>query len=283
MKIVNFFIYGNFLIALCAYMQTVQTCYFLGHSNIFHDNIPVFAAAATFFLYNIHKPITFFLKKQLIENQRYLKTKSFSTPLSILTVLAGLFCWYLFFQIKPETQLSLVFAAVLSLSYVLPIFGGKRLRDLPFIKIFTIAFVWAFVTVILPIQEYGREINITILVIFFEKAFFVFALTIPFDIRDMDWDAKTNVKTIPLSIGVQNAKYLGMISLLVCMILVLILNKQGTYTYCNCVALLLSYFSSALVLYFTKKNRSDYYFYALDDGMMLTQSLLVFIVNSFIL
>ena len=96
MKIINFLLYGNVFIALCAYSQTVQTCRFLGDDNVSQSVLPIFVAAATFFLYNIHKPITFFLKKQLIDNQRFMKTKSFSSPLSILTILAGLLCIFFF-------------------------------------------------------------------------------------------------------------------------------------------------------------------------------------------
>lgn len=273
MKIINFFLYGNVFIALCAYSQTVQTCRFLGDDNISQSILPVFVAAATFFLYNIHKPITYFLNKQLLGNQRFLKTKSFSTPLSILTILAGLFCFYFFFNIKTTTQWSLIVAAFFSLAYVLPVFGGKRLRDLPFVKIFTIAFVWAFVTVILPVQEYGNILDNHVKFMFLERVLFVFALTIPFDIRDIDVDATTNVKTIPLSIGVQNAKYLGILALLGCIFIVLLLNEQGIYSFKNTIALLLTYTISITVVGLTQKDRGDYYFYGLTDGMMLLQSL----------
>ena len=279
MKIINLLLYGNVLIALCAYSQTVQTCRFLGDNNVYQSILPIFVAVATFFLYNIHKPITFFLKKQLVDDQRFLKTKSFSTPLSILTILAGLFCLYFFFNIKTATQLSLLVAAFFSLAYVLPVFGGKRLRDLPFVKIFTIAFVWAFVTVILPVQEFGNILDSHVKLMFSERALFIFALTIPFDIRDLDVDAKTNVKTIPLSIGVQNAKYLGILALLGCVFIVFVLNKQGVYAFKNTIALLLTYTISILVVGFTRKSRSDYYYYGLTDGMMLLQGLFFFLLT----
>ncbi len=279
MKIINFLLYGNFFIALCAYSQTVQTCRFLGDDNISQSVLPIFVAAATFFLYNIHKPITFFLKKQLLDNQRFLKTKSFSTPLSILTILAGLFCLYFFFNIKTATQLSLLVAAFFSLAYVLPVFRGKRLRDLPFVKIFTIAFVWAFVTVILPVQEYGNILDSYVKLMFLERVLFVFSLTIPFDIRDIDVDIQTNVKTIPLSIGVQKAKYLGILALIGCVFIVFVLNMQGVYSFKNTIALLLTYIISILVVGFTRKSRSDYYYYGLTDGMMLLQGLFFFLLT----
>ncbi len=282
MKIINFILYGNVFIALCAYSQTVQTCRFLGDDNVSQSILPIFVAAATFFLYNIHKPISFFLKKQLIDNQRFIKTKSFSTPLSILTILAGLLCIYFFFNIKTTTQWRLIIAAFVSLAYVLPVFDGKRLRDLPYVKIFTIAFVWAFVTVILPALEYNNILDNHLTWMFIERIFFIFALTIPFDIRDMDVDTKINVKTIPLSIGVQKAKYLGILALIACIFIVFALNKQNVYTLKNTIALLLTYIISAVVVGLSRKQRSDYYFYGLTDSMMLVQSMFFYILSLFI-
>lgn len=276
MKIINFILYGNFFIAFCAYAQTANTCHVLGYKT---HILPIFVAMATFFLYNIHKPITYILKKQLIDNQRFLKTKSFSTPLSILTICAAVFCVYLFFYLKTKTQLSLLVTAILSLAYVLPVLGGSRLRDLPFVKIFTIAFVWAFVTVILPVQEYGQFSISPILPIFSEKILFIFALTIPFDIRDVDWDAKTNIKTIPLSIGIQNAKKLSILSLIGSIYIVFNLKNQDTYASINATALLLTYLTSIFIIAISRKDRSDYFFYGLTDGMLLLPSFLSYLLN----
>lgn len=278
MKILNFILYGNIFIALCAFTQTFQTYCFLEQGKSALNILPFFVAAATFFLYNIHKPITFFLKKQFVENQRFLKTKAFSTPLSILTALSGIFCFYAFFQVQRATQLSLIVAAILSLAYVLPVFGQLRLRDLPYVKIFTIAFVWAFVTVILPVCELGKTINIGECLMFLERALFIFALTIPFDIRDMDWDAQTNVKTIPLSIGIIKAQYLAILCLIICIVLDFILNRLTIYNFRTIVILNISYLISGIVIYATKKNKSDYYFYGLIDGMMLMQSLFIILI-----
>lgn len=278
MKTLNFILYGNIFIALCAFAQTLQTYCFLEHGKPSLSILPIFVAVATFFLYNIHKPITFFLKKQFVENQRFLKTKTFSTPLSILTAFSGMFCFYAFFQLQRATQLSLIVAAVLSLAYVLPIFGRLRLRDLPYVKIFTIAFVWAFVTVILPVCELGKTINIGVSLMFLERFLFIFALTIPFDIRDMDWDAQTNVKTIPLSIGLKKAQYLAISCLIICVFLDFILNILDFYDFKDMLILIISYLLSGIIIYLTHTNRSDYFFYGLIDGMMLLQSIVIILV-----
>ena len=189
--------------------------------------------------------------------------------------------YFFFFNIKTATQWSLIIAAFFSLAYVLPVFGGKRLRDLPYIKIFTIAFIWAFVTVILPTQEYNNILDNHLRWMFLERTLFIFALTIPFDIRDIDVDTKTNVKTIPLSIGVQKAKYLGILALIVCIFIVFILKEQTIYSFKNTIALLFTYTITAVVVGFSQKEKSDYYFYGLTDGMMLLQSLFFYVLSLF--
>ncbi|MBL7818403.1 MAG: UbiA family prenyltransferase [Saprospiraceae bacterium] len=279
MKIINLLVYGNFLIAMCAYAQTLQTLYFLGYPFSFGQSLPVFVAFATFFLYNIHKPITFFLKNQLIDNQRFLKTKTFSIPLSILTVLAGLVCLYLFFQLQLATQVSLLIAAFFSLAYVLPIFNGKRLRDFPYVKIFTIAFVWSLVTVLLPFLDTQTTINRITLLILSEKSFFVFALTLPFDIRDMDWDTKTDVKTIPLSIGVKKTKILALFCLFICAIHVILLFQLKTYSLKDTGWLITSYAISGMAVGLTQKEKNDYFFYGLIDGMLLLQTVFLLLLG----
>jgi hypothetical protein len=69
------------------------------------------------------------------------------------------------------------------------------LREFPFIKAFLVAFVWIIVLVVLPNLIQGEiEIeNLTFLLFFY-------ALTIPADARDIEWDLK-KMKTLPQLIG----------------------------------------------------------------------------------
>jgi len=66
------------------------------------------------------------------------------------------------------------------------------LRDIPFLKIFVIAFVWALVTGLLPLISSKDLIQINLQhILFLTKQFlFVVAITIPFDIRDMKYDVE---------------------------------------------------------------------------------------------
>jgi 4-hydroxybenzoate polyprenyltransferase len=285
LKIKNFFIgladfiiYGNVLIAVCATLSTLSTVLLLsGFVDANDVALAFFVGAATFFLYNLHKPVTYFLRKQFIDNQRFTKTKAFQIPLSILTVLAGIYCAFFFFSIQFNTQLLLIGLAILSLGYVLPILGnGRRLRDLAYVKIFLIAIVWAAMTVGLPYLEVKNSIPVSAFwQLFIERACFIFALCIPFDIRDMDWDAQTNVKTIPLSMGVEKAKYLGVLAIFLAIFLVFILENETIYTPFQSFTQLFVYSISILLIYLTKKNRGNYFFYGLVDGMIFVQGLLL--------
>jgi 4-hydroxybenzoate polyprenyltransferase len=277
-KSIDFIIYGNVLIALSATVSTLSTVLLI--SGFVDDKdaaLALFVGAATFFLYNVHKPVTYFLRKQFMGNQRFIKTKAFQIPLSILTILSGIYCAFFFFSIQLTTQLFLMSMAFLSLGYVLPILGkGRRLRDLAYIKIFLIALVWAAMTVGLPYFEVKNSINISSFgQLFTERACFIFALCIPFDIRDMDWDTQTNVKTIPLSIGVKNAKILGIFALIVAIVLVFILKNAEIYTSFQSFTQLGIYLISIFLIFLSDKNRTDYFFYGFVDGMIFLQSLLI--------
>ena len=81
-------------------------------------------------------------------------------------------------------------------------------------KIFAISFVWATVTILLPVIHSEKAYNdFHILTMMIERFLFVFAITIPFDIRDMNADSQTGLKTIPLLIGEKKSTYTSMIAL----------------------------------------------------------------------
>ena len=91
----------------------------------------------------------------------------------------------------------------------------------------------------------------------------------------MDWDTRTNVKTIPLSIGVKKAKIMGISALIIAAILVFILKNASIYTPSQSFTQLNVYLLSVFLIYLTNKNRRDYFYYGLVDGMIFLQSLLL--------
>lgn len=134
----------------------------------------------------------------------------------IISIISGLFASYFFILLLKEVTFVIVIimiaAIVISLLYVVRVFG-KNIRELPHLKIHSIALTWTFVIVAFPILNeniYNWEI-----LIFFIPAHYLYfvGVAIPFDIRDMKHDLPTQ-RTIPQVVGVRNAKIISIILLI---------------------------------------------------------------------
>lgn len=101
--------------------------------------------------------------------------------------------------------------------YAVPFVRSKNLRNFSGIKIFVVAFVWAGVTVIVPMVASETSISGDVLLTFFQRILIVMALIIPFEIRDVPYDS-LNLKTLPQQFGVRNTKLLGLAVLLLCLV-----------------------------------------------------------------
>jgi 4-hydroxybenzoate polyprenyltransferase len=272
--VTDFILLGNFFIALGAVMQALQTCK-LRYLSISGTPLLIFIFCGTFLLYNIHKPVTYWLKKEFISNPRFQTTKRFEGPLSILTFIAALICLDCFFLFKQSGQHAVVISGVMSLAYVLPFFKGKRLRDYPYLKVILIGVVWAYVCVVIPVATVGRGWGLPESLMFLEKFLFIFALTIPFDIRDMAWDAQTGVKTIPLSIGAEKAKRWASYAIIASLSIVFLLSYFGVYLLNQYIIISVSLILSEYLIHKTKQDNSNIFFYGLLDGQLILQGVLI--------
>jgi hypothetical protein len=283
-NVADFLLYGNFFIAFCAVAMAFQTCH-LRYFSVAGSPLMIFIFSGTFFIYNIHKFITFYLKKEIIDSQRFIQLKRFDGPLSILTFIALFVCFDTFMMLGNDIKRDVVFIALLSLLYVLPVFKGKRLRDLPYLKIFLITGVWVSVCVALPALALGKAWWTTDAIIAFEKAYFIFALTIPFDIRDRSWDAALGVKTIPLSMSedveqksVEKPKKLAYFSLILSFLMALVLVIAKNYSFWTLFKIGISLIITYFIIKKTDDAKDDYFYLFYVDGMMILQSLIVILL-----
>lgn len=133
-----------------------------------------------------------------------------------LLVFAALF--FITFRLSLPVILFSMFMGVLTLMYMLPILGGNNLRSLAGVKIYVIAFVWSGVTVMLPIMGKVELLQWDVALELIQRFLFVFALTLPFEIRDLKFDM-ANLNTVPQIFGVPRTKVLGVSILLLIIIL----------------------------------------------------------------
>lgn len=282
-KIIDLLFYSNVYIAAAAVALTWQTQLILfGQFQL--DALAVLVFFATMFIYASHRLVGLFSVKEFLEEGRFQIINTYKNHIWVYTGIALIGLIYAFFQVNFRLQMALVVPGLISLGYVLPFLGfkkgkkGLRLRDLNWIKIFLIAVVWGYVTVILPILEV-RAVEWADLLILLERIVFIFMITLPFDIRDLKVDEYNHVKTIPAVYGIPKTMQLVLFSFLFLMVLV-ILNYviiPPKPLYFAVYGLSLSLISTYIFIKISIDKTDDYYFTGLLDGTMWLQFVCVWL------
>ena len=153
-----------------------------------------------------------------------------------------------------------------------------RLRDIPYLKVFLIVAAVTYVTCCLPLLYYGGGelmFGMPAVLGVFSRGLFLFGITLPFDIRDLDFDQKTNLKTIPGTVGVRNAKILSLVLLALFLLVESIVHFHYGTSRAVYAALLASGIIAGAVVASAKPNGSEYYYSFALEGTMIVQLLLV--------
>ena len=272
-KFTNFVFYSNLWIAIAATCSVWQTLLFIDQRPI-SISLPllIFTFSATLFIYAIHR-IEGLKKVEAFKTEgRYLVISRFKFHILIYAILGALSTMISFFFLSWTSRLSLFIPATLSLGYVLPALSqNRRFRDIHFVKIFLIVLVWAWVGVILPMIECKIVLDQKIGWMILERMFFIFAITLPFDIRDLDIDQHTNVKTIPSTLGINKSKLLAILSLGLMLACCWMNMLNGWYALNQFSFFGIHAIISGIIIHFVDKKCHDYYFTGLLDGTIVLQ------------
>jgi 4-hydroxybenzoate polyprenyltransferase len=263
------FVYGNWWVGLGA-AALAQLSWFELTGNYFQSSLFAFILGGTAVVYNLN----------MLSGLRELRASHTTSPrhhwcmahehamkahLAVGAILAlGSFPF-----LSHAVWIILLPAVGLSLLYVFPIVNKKKLREFGMWKIFMIATVWAVVTVILPAVsipnfQFSWELSAMIL----ERWLFIFALTIPFDIRDIENDRAKGIQTIPLKIGYRQSIVVAIFSLVAFAVLagfrLQFTGQTSSSMAYTCVTLV-----SIVLISKANPHSSDLYFTCFIDGMML--------------
>lgn len=246
-KFFNFYINSSVHVSLAVVALQVVSALCL--DIMIDENVLLFTFFATITGYN-------FIKYSGLAKWHHLSLTESLKTIQIFSFLS--FIGMLFFVGKLALNVVLfcaVLGAVTGL-YALPVFSRKRnLRALPGIKIYTIALVWATVAVVLPVLQIGVAMEWDAYVLWVQLFLFVMVLMLPFDIRDLRYDAPT-LYTIPMAIGVKKAKVIGVLFLV---ILVLLEALKDKITVQTIVSVLVISIISGVLLLKAKEKQSRYY------------------------
>ncbi len=212
MKFIRALVYSNVWVASAAPSMLWVTRLYSGSD--FPPSLYVFVFLGTLATYNVQRlyGADKYLSPGLlprhawIQKNRELLWVIAASSMGILIVPA--------LEIRFSFFLWLLPSGIISLVYFIPAIpnGEKRIRarDIPFLKIGLVAFVWSWTTVAAPCLAYGSPIP-GWFPLFGFQFFLCFGLTLPFDIRDREHDRQAGTITWVNRFGVERAKLLALV------------------------------------------------------------------------
>lgn len=284
-KIAHTILFGNLFVALCAYFLCLEELFFYQRLS-FVNPYSLFLFFATLLIYNYRK-FLFPDKEQVMPNTvRSIWIRAHRGFYGITCLIACLGMLVSLFNLNSGSLFYLVPLFVISLFYATPLSFKKasqsQLRSLPFLKIFLVAGVWSFVSVIFPQLQDSNFTFISgeVAFQFTSRFLFLFAITLPFDIRDMEIDAALKIVTFPIALGVKKTVQLAQISMLLfCLMYLIYFFSHSGPDQVKAAAYILSGLLSILVINKCKATVSEYYISFGIEGLMLLQFCLIAIAR----
>jgi hypothetical protein len=266
----DFYILSNIHVALAAFCLTKIT---LIENEIENNLLPFFVLFSTIVSYNL---IRFY---NALENKIWFavfikKNKKILLGLTFLSL--GILIYQSFF-LNLKAIITLIPFGFLTLFYVIPFPWNKSnsftLRSVAFLKLFLIAISYAGITVLFPLINYSIEVESNEIITFIQRFLFIVSITIPFDIRDLNFDNK-NLKTLPQVIGIQKSKVVGLLFLMLFLGLEILKNSTEANYRINFIIALISLF---FLLKATHDQNKYYSAFFVESIPMIWLLLLVFI------
>ena len=287
-KIFRTFVFGNIFVALCAYFLSLQELYFAGKLALINPT-SLFIFFSTLLIYNYRKLLFTHreLKPPFSERAQWIVNNR--AVLAVITVCSVFGIFISVLSLNKQILLFLFPLFLVSVLYATPFSRKmdslKRLRQLPFLKIFLVAGVWSAVTVLLPViaNDFKNLFSVQVIFTFCMRFIFLFAITIPFDVRDMEVDERNHIKTFPVVMGEKKAIQLSVIALTFFILMyacsgffVSEIDNKIKFGY------ILSGWLSIAFVFQSLRNKREYFTSFWIEGLMLMQFVLIYIFTKII-
>jgi len=274
------FIYDHIFIALCAVgLVKVSELVFL-YSFEFHP-VDLFIFFSTLTVYNFHKSLSLSKDHSIKSVLGLLGSKELAVDFRMLLFIGVAGSCLTFFFLDRQQILYAAVLLMIVLGYSLPLITIKnvktRIREVHYIKVVTIAFAWSVATVLLPLCTMQVD-KVALIFLFLERFLFVFAITVPFEIRDMQQEALWGNKTMPGELGVKGAKrFANLLLVLFCLLVI----AGSTFDRLTATALVLSAIPAFHFIYVANEKSRPLFYKFYGDGAMMLQFIFVFLVSDF--
>jgi 4-hydroxybenzoate polyprenyltransferase len=285
----SFLVYSNIFISCCSLALTCETFYLL-HLPASLNWYLLLMFLCTLFIYSLH----YYVKSKKEKTDARLEwCRRNRNLLLLLIVLSSIFIaggvsWHYQSIFLHHSKFNyrnfawFIIIPLLSLGYSHPLnpWSRKSLRQIGWLKMVSLSFIWGFTTVVLPVLMWPDE-NITgtiqLVVLFFQRFFFIAALSVLFNVSDYEEDKNDGIKTIAVLYGVQKTLQYGKWLMTVANLLTgLLLIHYFRLSHPLYVAAVLTPVIILFLLYHYFYTGSDEASFAIRyDGLMILKALLL--------
>lgn len=272
MRVLAFIIYSNLLVSFSAGSIALACADKLGNPHYVGIGLIVFLS--TLFTYNLQR----ILRLGEINPQkssRHLWIEKNQVTLKVLSAIGlvgSVLIYFLVLGWNIDFWLLLT-GAILGVLYALKTHPkGRALRDIPYLKIYLIALQWTLAVAVWPYIRIASTIDFPIALVA-SIFLYILAATIPFDIRDLVYDAKHKA-TIPQILGIKGAKTAGLILLLSSAGLLVVAFPKMV----NVLWFYISFIVLGIFIIKSNKERHEMYFSGGIDGWIVTYAIAVYVV-----
>ena len=147
-------------------------------------------------------------------------------------------------------------------------------------KTFFLAFVWTYVTAILPHLVESETLTIQSILFCSGQFFMIYAICILFDYRDREDDDVDGIRSMVAFLSEKGITQLFILSIILSAAFFIFLSNEGIewkYIFILLTPLLIL----PLLFTYAKKNFSDYLYYFVLDGLMMLSGLILWIMSWF--
>lgn len=271
-KFFHFFIYSNLFIAFCAVIMVYQTSELLLHTAPdFH--FIAFIFFATLCSYSFHWYLTPSGMESTSSRTQWLIQNRKVHLCLFFTGLAGVAVSGIFLLEHWRWLLLSAFVTFLYSAPKIPHPYFRVLRKIALAKTIFLAFVWTYVTTILPLQVSGEPWQPDFALFSGGRFFLIYAICILFDYRDREHDKNVGIRSLITWLSDKSITWLFIFSLLLFTTFTCWLSQYG-YSYTVIIFLLIPGIIAAGLYRYARKNFSDILYYFVLDGLMALSSLL---------
>jgi 4-hydroxybenzoate polyprenyltransferase len=272
----RFFVYSNLFIAVCAVLMVNQTSQLLLNSSP-GIHLPAFVFFATLCSYSFHWYLT---SSSVLPSPRITWLKK-NHAVHLVLFFAGLAGSAVFFFYLLPIWPWLLVSAFVTFLYSAPKIPHqyfRALRKVAIGKTIFLAFVWMYVTTVLPVVESGAAWSSDFILFMISRFFLIYAICILFDLRDREDDKAAGIRSLITYLNETAISNLFVISLVLFSASTLWMLNYN-HRIMDIILLLIPGFITATLFRYASRHFSDMLYYFVLDGLMALSALLMLIAG----